>query len=78
VSTIAATSTSHYADSHAGGVSAVSASALTHGYVTAFYVLTALALVGAVIAGVFVESRPRPVEAERAPQHTVPSLEEAA
>jgi EmrB/QacA subfamily drug resistance transporter len=77
VSTIAATSTTHYADSHRG-VADVGASALTHGYVTAFYVLTALALVGAVIAGVFVEGRPRPAGLEQAPEHAVPSLEEAA
>jgi EmrB/QacA subfamily drug resistance transporter len=76
VSTIAATSTTHYADSHAG-VAAAGATALTHGYVTAFYVLTALAFAGAVIAGVFVEGRPRQ-EIERAPEHAVPSLEEAA
>jgi len=77
VSTIAATSTSHYADSHAG-LTALSTSALTHGYETAFYVLTALALAGAVISGAFVEGRSRPVEAEVAPEHAVPSLEEAA
>ena len=72
VSTIAATSTTHYADSHAG-VAGVGASALTHGYVTAFYVLTALALAGAVIAGVFVEGRPRTAETERAPEYAIPS-----
>jgi len=77
VSTIAATSTSAYADSHAG-VTEASASALTHGYVTAFYVLTGLALVGAVIAGVFVEGRPRTADAGEASEYGVPSLEEAA
>jgi EmrB/QacA subfamily drug resistance transporter len=77
VSTVAATATSNYADSHTG-VTTASATALTHGYVTAFYVLTALALVGAVIAGVFVESRPRAVEAEVAPEPASATLEEAA
>ena len=77
VSTIAATATSHYADGHAG-VSAVSAAALTHGYVTAFAVLTGLALAGAVIAGVFVEDRTRVAAVEQAPEHAIPSLEEAA
>jgi hypothetical protein len=77
VSTIAATSTQQYANSHAG-VAGVGASALTHGYVTAFYVLTVLALVGAVIAGVFVEGRPRPATGRPMPEHVVPSLEEAA
>jgi len=77
VSTIAATATSHYADGHAG-VSTVGAAALTHGYVTAFAVLTGLALAGAVIAGVFVEGRTRVVDVEEAPDHAIPSLEEAA
>jgi EmrB/QacA subfamily drug resistance transporter len=77
VSTIAATSTAHYADSHAG-LTALSASALTHGYETAFIVLTALALVGAAISGVFVEGRSRPDQADVALEHALPSLEEAA
>ena len=77
VSTIAATSTSHYATSHVA-LAGVGARALTHGYVTAFAVLTALALVGAVIAGLFVESRPRAVAVEGAPEHAIPSFEEAA
>jgi len=77
VSTIAATSTTHFAHSHAGAAD-LGARALTHGYVTAFAVLTALALVGAVIAGVFIEGRPRAVAVEEAPELTVPSLEEAA
>ncbi len=76
VSTIAATSTTHYAHGHAG-VSAASASALTHGYTTAFLVLTALAVAGAVIAGVFVESRPRAADTDEAPE-AIATLEEAA
>jgi EmrB/QacA subfamily drug resistance transporter len=70
VTTIAATASSHYASSHA--VPAFSAPALTHGFQVAFYVLIGLALVGAAIAAVFVESKPkaaptvRPVEVELA------------
>ena len=60
------------------GVAEVGARALTHGYVTAFYVLTALALVGAVIAGVFIEGRPPAAAIEEAPELAIPSLEEAA
>ena len=44
VTAIAATATSHYADSHA--VLAVSGPALTHGFQVAFYTLVGLALVG--------------------------------
>jgi EmrB/QacA subfamily drug resistance transporter len=76
VSTIAATSATRYAGSHRT-VADVGARALTHGYVTAFYVLTALALVGAVIAAVFVEGRPRAAAIDEA-THAVTSLEEAA
>jgi hypothetical protein len=56
-STIAATYTSHYVSSHAG-VSAGSGSALTYGFEIAFYVLAALAALGAIVAAVFIESRP--------------------
>ncbi len=75
VTAIAATATSHYAQSHA--VPAFSPPALTHGFQVAFYALIGVALVGAAIAAVFVESKPKavpsvePVEAEIA-------LEEAA
>jgi Na+/melibiose symporter-like transporter len=68
VTTIAATATSHYADSN--GVSAFSGPALAHGFQVAFYALVGLALVGAAIAATFVESKPKtasdaePVEAE--------------
>jgi EmrB/QacA subfamily drug resistance transporter len=75
VTTIAATASSHYASSHA--VPAFSGPALTHGFQVAFYALIGVALVGAAIAAVFIEPKPkaaptvRPVEAELA-------LEEAA
>ena len=63
VSTIAATYTSRYDAAHPGST-ALSAPALTHGFQVAFYVLTAVALAGAVLAALFVEARPRPAEAE--------------
>jgi EmrB/QacA subfamily drug resistance transporter len=68
VTTIAATASSRYADSHA--VSAFSGSALTHGFHVAFYALIVVALAGAAIAAAFVESKPKaapkaePIEAE--------------
>jgi EmrB/QacA subfamily drug resistance transporter len=55
VTTIAATATGNYAQSHAA---AGSGAALTHGFQVAFYALIGLALVGAAIAAVFVESKP--------------------
>jgi EmrB/QacA subfamily drug resistance transporter len=75
LTTIAATASGHYADSHA--VPAFSGPALTHGFQIAFYTLIGVALVGAAIAAAFIESKPKaaptvkPVEAELA-------LEEAA
>jgi len=57
VTTIAATATSHYAQSHAVG--AFSGPALTHGFQVAFYTLIGLALVGAALAAAFVESKPK-------------------
>jgi MFS family permease len=61
--TIATTFTSHYVDSHVG-VTAFSGSALTHGFEIAFYVLAALAALGAVVAGVFIESKPGATQPE--------------
>jgi EmrB/QacA subfamily drug resistance transporter len=75
LTTLAATASSHYADSHA--VPAFSGPALTHGFQVAFYTLIGVALVGAAIAAAFIESKAKvaptvkPVEAELA-------LEEAA
>jgi EmrB/QacA subfamily drug resistance transporter len=57
LTTIAATATSHYADSRA--LPAFGSAALTHGFQVAFYVLAGLALVGAAIAATFVESKPK-------------------
>jgi MFS family permease len=69
VTTIASTAAGHYADSHT--VLASSGPALTHGFQAAFYALIAVALVGAAIAAVFVEPKPktalRVVNAEAVP-----------
>jgi hypothetical protein len=46
------------------GVTAFSGSALTHGFEIAFYVLAALAALGAVVAGVFIESNPGATQPE--------------
>jgi EmrB/QacA subfamily drug resistance transporter len=56
VTTIAATASTDYAHSHA--VLAFSGPALAHGFQVAFYALMGVALVGAAIAAVFVESKP--------------------
>jgi MFS family permease len=55
--TIATTFTSHYVDAHVG-TSAFSGAALTHGFGIAFYVLAAVAALGAVLAALMLESRP--------------------
>ena len=55
--TIATTFTTRFVDDHPGS-SIVGGHALTHGFEIAFYVLAALMLVGAVIAAVFIESKP--------------------
>jgi MFS family permease len=59
--TIATTFTTHYVTGHPGS-SALSGAALTHGFQIAFYVLAALALLGALIAAWLVE--PTPVQDE--------------
>ncbi|HZQ63866.1 MAG TPA: DHA2 family efflux MFS transporter permease subunit [Gaiellaceae bacterium] len=75
VTTIAASATSSYAHSH--GVLAASGPALTHGFQVAFYALIGLALLGATIAAIFVESVPkRQPEAE--PETVEAELAEAA
>jgi EmrB/QacA subfamily drug resistance transporter len=65
VSTIAATYTNRYDAGHPGST-ALSGPALTHGFQIAFYVLTAVAVVGAVIAATFIASEPPVVEAQTA------------
>ena len=76
VTTIAATYTSHYLSSHPGAAQS-SGAALTHGFEIAFYVLAALAALGAILSALLVESRSRVAEIEL---DVVPELvlEEAA
>ena len=77
VSAVAATSSSNFADSHPG-VAASSAAALDHGFQTALYALTALLVLGALIAITLVRSAPAP-EASAAPAESERlALEEAA
>ena len=77
VTTIAATATGNYAQSHA--VPAASGAALTHGFEVAFYVLIGLALAGAAVAAVFIESKPKPDAAPTAmPLEAELGLQEAA
>jgi MFS family permease len=77
VTTLAATATSRYAESH--GVLAFSGPALTHGFQVAFYVLIGVALVGAALAAAFVESAPKAAAGERPePVEAELVLEEAA
>ncbi|MFY9579571.1 MAG: MFS transporter [Gaiellaceae bacterium] len=61
--TIATTFTTHYVNAHAG-TTALSASALTHGFAITFYVLAGLAVLGAVLAAVLIESPPKASEQE--------------
>jgi EmrB/QacA subfamily drug resistance transporter len=55
--TIATTFTIRFVDSHPGS-SPLSGAALTHGFQVAFYVLAAVALLGAIVAALMVESTP--------------------
>ena len=57
--TIAATVTTHYVNSHAGA-SAFGGAALTDGFHAAFYVLAGVAAVGAALAALMIESRSVP------------------
>jgi len=59
--TIAITFTNRYVDVHPGST-ALGASALTHGFQVTFYVLAAIAVVGALVAAVLAESQPPQVE----------------
>jgi EmrB/QacA subfamily drug resistance transporter len=58
--------------------SSLAPASLTHGFHVAFYVLTGLAVLGALVAGLFVESRPRLAEVEPLGSVAVATLEEAA
>jgi MFS family permease len=74
--TIATTFTSHYVSDHVGA-SAFSGPALTYGFQIAFYVLAALAALGAVLSAVMLEPRSPETEVEVAPEGAV-ELEAAA
>jgi EmrB/QacA subfamily drug resistance transporter len=77
--TIATTFTAHYVSSHVGSTP-LSGGALTHGFEVTFYVLAALAALGAALAAVLIESRPAPVAEERheAELRELTPIEEAA
>jgi EmrB/QacA subfamily drug resistance transporter len=61
VTTVATTFTNRFVTAHPG-TSALAGSALTHGFQIAFYVLAALALLGALVAALMVESTPQLVQ----------------
>jgi EmrB/QacA subfamily drug resistance transporter len=61
--TIATTFTTRYVDAHAG-VTAFSGPALTHGFQIAFYVLAAIAALGAILAAALVEPKPAEPQVE--------------
>jgi EmrB/QacA subfamily drug resistance transporter len=75
VSTIATTFTTRYVEAHPGS-SPLGAAALTHGFDIAFYVLTGVAALAAVLGAVLIESRP-PAPVVEAGFEAVP-VEEAA
>jgi EmrB/QacA subfamily drug resistance transporter len=77
VSTIATTFTNNYVDSHPGSTSS-SATALTNGFESSFYVLTALAVIGALIAATQIRPQPRPTEIESSRDEATAPMEEAA
>jgi MFS family permease len=63
--TVATTFTLHYVTAHPGS-SPLSGPALTHGFEIGFYVLAALAALGAVLAALLIESTPAAPELELA------------
>src|SRR5438270_1194853 len=67
VTTIATTFTAHYVNAHAG-TTAFNGAALTHGFQIAFYVLAATAAVGATLAALLIEPKPRDPEVELVPE----------
>jgi MFS family permease len=75
--TIATTYTTHFVDSHAGSTP-LGGAALTHGFEIAFYVLAILAVAGAVVAAVMVESKPAAPAEEPVPDGELVPAEMAA
>jgi EmrB/QacA subfamily drug resistance transporter len=76
-SAVATASASRYVDSHPG-LAPTSSAALDHGFQTALYVLTAMLVVGALIAGGLIRPRPRPVEVEESIEDGFKPVREAA
>src|SRR5213078_2550898 len=70
--TIATTFTTRYVDAHPGATP-LDGAALTHGFAIAFYVLAAVAALGAVAAAVLVESNPAVPEVETVDGELVPA-----
>jgi EmrB/QacA subfamily drug resistance transporter len=68
--TIAITFTGHYVHAHAGAT-ALSGSALNHGFQITFYVLAALAVAGAAAAALLTESKPQAAETVRVEEDLV-------
>ena len=77
VSAVAATSSGNFAASHPG-VSASSGAALDHGFQTALYALTALLVVGVLVAITLVRSAPAPEASALPAEPERLALEEAA
>ena len=77
ISTVATTFTNQYVDVHAGST-ATSGAALTHGFTSSFYVLTGLALVGALIAATLIGPRPGRTELEPTHDESLTAVKEAA
>jgi EmrB/QacA subfamily drug resistance transporter len=75
--TIATTYTTQFVDAHAGSTP-LGGAALTHGFEIAFYVLAALAVLGAAVAALMVESRPAAPAEEPAEQRELIPAEAAA
>jgi EmrB/QacA subfamily drug resistance transporter len=73
--TIATTYTSRFATSH--HVGSFAPSALTHGFIVAFYVLAAISLAGSVLSAALIESHPAEAEEDVVPIELEP-MEEAA
>jgi MFS family permease len=75
--TIATTATTSYLDVHPGA-SPLGGAALTHGFSIAFYVLAAIAVAGAAVAAVLVESNPATPQEEPAREPEFVPVEAAA
>jgi EmrB/QacA subfamily drug resistance transporter len=74
--TIATTYASHYVHGHPG-IGSLNAAALTHGFQITFYILAALAALGAIVAAVMIEPGAS-ASAESGVGELTPALEEAA